>query len=105
MNNKPKRPNRVKIVGIDEQLLIDVFNWWRNPPSWLGLPITDELPENCEVLRVYVNYEMRCIDLLVYHPSFPACEPGNIPERVPDCLRQMRSVPFGAVAELTEVQK
>ena len=95
MNNKPKRPNRVKIVGIDEHLLIDVFNWWRNPPGWLRLPVTDELPGDCEVLRVWTNYERRCIDLLIYSESFPVCPDMDIPERVSDDVAEVRAVPFG----------
>jgi hypothetical protein len=86
--------NRVKIISIDERFLIDVLNWWRNPPHYLALPITEEMPEDCEVLRVWVNHERRCIEALIYSRSFPECGVEMIPQRIPGTLTEMRRVPF-----------
>ena len=44
---------RVKILRMDANLLIDVLTWWRDPPHFLALPITEELPEDCEVLHIW----------------------------------------------------
>jgi hypothetical protein len=99
MADKPSRPNRVKIISIDERFFVDVLNWWRNPPTWLGIPVTEELPEDCEILRVWVSHERRRLEALVYSSHFPICDDDTIPERIPGTLREVRAVPFGQVIE------
>ena len=99
---KDRKPNRVKTLSIDERFLIDVFNWWRNPPAWIGIPVTDELPEDCEILRVWANHERRCIEALVYSSHFPICDDEAIPERIPGTLREVRAIPFGQNLAINE---
>jgi hypothetical protein len=85
---------RVKIISIRQEFLIDVLNWWRNPPHWLALPVTDELPPDCVVIAVNVSFERRCIEALIASNEFPICEPGCIPERIPGAVTEFRHVEF-----------
>lgn len=90
----PFEEHRVKIISLDSRFLIDLLNWWRKPPHWLALPITDELPEDCVVVNVNVSWERRCIEAMVASASFPVCPEGSLPERIPGVMTEMRNVPF-----------
>ena len=85
---------RVKVVSIEQDLIIDLLNWWRDPPHWFALPITDELPEDCEVVSISVSWDRRCIEALVWSKSFPPCEHGSMPERIPGLMADFRQVEF-----------
>ena len=86
--------DRVKIVGIDERLLIGIFNWHRNPPLYLALPVTSEIPADAEVLRVYANHERRTIDAVIYSESFPRLATGAQIPRIEDCITEFRTIEF-----------
>jgi hypothetical protein len=90
----PIKEGRLKILGISKRLLIDIFNWWRDPPNWLALPITDELPADCVVVSVSVSWERQCIEAVVASREFPPCEDGAMMPRVPELLTEFRIVPF-----------
>ena len=84
-DTREERRKRVKVVQLDEQLIVDIVNWCNRPEGCsLSLPITDELPKGTEILRVTPNFMMRSIDAIVYHPSFPVCPEGALPEMVGD---------------------
>jgi len=84
----------VKIISIDQRFIIDVLNWWRNPPHWMALPVTDELPDDCVVVSVSVSWDRRCIEAMVASKEFPPCAEGGVPERIPGTMTEFRSVPF-----------
>ena len=84
--------NRIKILSIDQHFLIDVLNWWRDPPSWMALPITDELPADCYVVHVSVSWERRCVEAMVCSKEFPMLPEGQIPERIPGHISKFRKV-------------
>ena len=75
-------PNRVKIVSIDNQILIDLLNWGRNPKSVLTLPVCDELPSDCRVLWVHPSFERRCLEAMVWSSEFPEVPLGQEAERI-----------------------
>ena len=93
----PFDERRLKILSIDQRFLVDVLNWWRDPPHWMALPIMDELPEDCKVVSVSVSWERRCIEAIVASKEFERCEDGAMPERIPGMLSEFRSVPFKVV--------
>lgn len=93
----PHEERRVKIVSIDQRFIVDVLNWWRNPPHWIALPVTDELPEDSVVVSVSVSWGRRCIEAMVASKEFPPCPEGEIPERIPGMMTDFRSVPFKSV--------
>lgn len=85
---------RFKIISFHEQFLIQFFNWWRNPPHFFQLPITNELPEDCVVVAVSASFERRCIDAMVASSKFPSLQPGEAPERIPGILTEFRIMSF-----------
>ena len=85
---------RLKIISIDKKLFIDFLNWWRNPPGYIALPITEELPSDCVVVSVSASWEKSCIEALVASSSFPPLQAGEAPERVPGVLTEFRLVNF-----------
>ena len=85
-----KRSSRVKIVSIDEQLLVDVLNLCRQRRPFISLPITDELPEDTTVRRAFVNYERRTIDLVVESESFDEVPDASMPPRVSQMVKAFR---------------
>lgn len=97
----PKRPSfapigerRLKIVSIHRRFLIDVLNWWRNPPHYVALPITDELPEDCVVVSVEASWERDCIEAMVTSKEFPPCPEGEVLDRIPGMTTEFRVVSF-----------
>lgn len=94
----PYKENRVKIISFEEDFLVQVFNWWRDPPHWMALPVTDELPSDCHVVRVTACWERRCLEALVASKEFPVCPSGDIPERLTGMV-DMRVVQFAIQPE------
>ena len=88
---------RVKIVRLDANLIVDVLNWWRNPPDFLALPVCEELPSDIEVLAVNANWAARAIEVIVSHPTFPVVESHVIPPVVPGIVTEFRHVSFDSV--------
>jgi hypothetical protein len=74
--------NRVRIVYFPDDLLLSLLNRAGNLYEFFALPITDELPEGCKILRVAYCCSRKAIEMLVTHPSFdevPVCsEPPSI---------------------------
>jgi len=95
----PLDERRLKIISINQRFLVDVLNWWRDPPHHMALPITDELPEDCVVVSVSVSWERRCIEAMVTSKCFPPCVDGELPERIPGMLTDFRIVPFSSPSE------
>jgi len=79
----PLKERRFKIISLDRQFMIDVMNWWRDPPDWLRLPICDELPADCFVVTVNTNWERCCIEAIVCSASFGPTMEGAAIERIP----------------------
>jgi hypothetical protein len=87
-----KKERRVKIIQLDENMLVDIFNWHRDPPDFLALPITDELPADCEVLRVWINHSARCLEAIVASEEFGEVADGCIPPIVNQPLLEYRTL-------------
>lgn len=85
-----EREGRFKVIQLPQQLMLDVFNWWRDPIQWLAVPELPGVPEDVEVTAVHLNHQMRAFELLIWHPSFdvvpfgrqpPVITAGNVPLR------------------------
>jgi hypothetical protein len=86
---------RFKIVSIDQQMMLDVFNWWRKPPHWLALPVTDELPEDCYVVSVHTCWDRRTLEALVCSEQFEPVPECAVPPRIPGMVTEFRQVEIG----------
>ena len=78
----PESPNpnnyrHLKIVSIDPDLILTILNTGNNPHEFVALPICPEIPEGTHVVAVKANWERRCIDAVIEHPSFPIPSPGE----------------------------
>lgn len=100
MNNDIKR--RVKIIRLDDRLLVDILNWCRNPEYALALPITEELPDTVDVLSVRADWETNTIEAMVMHSTFPLVPTGERPPRVQGAVLELRRVPWGHVTEVVQ---
>lgn len=89
-----KSENRVKILSVDPRLLIDLFNWQRNPTSRFTVraPIVEPIPKDVEILSVNANWNVRRIDLLICHSSFEQIPLGQEPPLVVDFQNECRIV-------------
>ena len=98
--NQPERENRVKLIRMSARLMVDIFNWHRNPPThFLSLPESDEIPAGAEVMSVHTNWDRRCIEALVYHPSFGVAPDGDMPPLANGFVRELTLVPFPLAVE------
>ncbi len=74
---RPRKEGRMKIVTISQQLILEVLNWKNKPHGYmLALPVTDDLPPDCEVVDVYYDHSYRSLLAVVSHPSFEPIPPG-----------------------------
>lgn len=85
---------RVKIVRLDERLIVDVLNWCRDPKGYLMLPDVEGLPEDAVVVSCRDNWERRTLEVLVYHPSFEEVPEGDIPPVIEDVVKKFRIMKF-----------
>jgi hypothetical protein len=90
---------RVKIVRFDAALLVDVFNWWLDPPDFLALPVCEEIPSDAVVQSVNANWNSRSIDLLISHPSFPVVPSGAMPPQAPELITEFRHIAIKKTAQ------
>lgn len=88
------KERRFKILRIDSRLLVEIFNWWIDPPHWLSLPITDQLPADCQVVSINSNWPRHCIEAIIASDQFEPCPDGDMPPEVPDMLTEFRYVEF-----------
>ena len=80
MSEKARNERRFKIASFDQQFLVELFNWHRWLPEFLALPVTEELPDDCEVIQVNYNWASRTIDFIVCSDKFePVPEASLIP--------------------------
>ena len=79
MSEKARKERRFKIASFDQQLLVDLWNWHQWQPDYLALPITEELPEDCEVVQVQYNWPARTIEFMVCSEQFGPVAEGCIP--------------------------
>ena len=97
--------NRIKLLSINQHFLIDVLNWWRDPPAWMALPITDQLPADCYVVNVSVSWERRCVEAMVCSREFPVVPEGCALERIPGHVSKFRKVEMSVFNPLSPVAK
>ena len=82
--------NRVKVVWLDPNVIIDVLNWCnmqeQDEPtySYLRLPDDCAVPRDAKVVSVWFNHDRRCFGINVQHSSFDPVPPGDmVPELHP----------------------
>lgn len=88
------KENRVKMLNIDQHLMVDILNWWIRPTGVLKLPITESIPEDAIVISVNANWSHRTIEALIKHPSFDVVPPGEMPPMIPDCVTEFKIIHF-----------
>ena len=93
----PFRQHRIKILMVPQRLIIDIFNWWRNPTHCLALPIVDKLPADTVVVSVHENWQRRCFEVVVCSAQFSVCPEGCVPEIIPDVVTEFRHVSFDQI--------
>ncbi len=99
------KQNRVKRIQLDEHLLIDIFNWHRDPCHFVALPVSKQLPSDCEIVRVYHNYADRCFEAIVASREFEPVEPYTVPPMVdPPFIEWKTLVRVGNFKELYKAQ-
>lgn len=96
MSEKARKERRFKIASFDQQFLVPLFNWHRWQPDFLALPITEELPEDCEVIQVNYNWACRTIEFMVCSEKFEPVEDGCIPPVVNEIFefKHLRRLPL-----------
>lgn len=99
------KENRVKRIQLDEHFLIDVFNWHRNPPYFVCLPVSEQLPADCEIVRVYYNHSARCLEAIVASMEYEPVELYTVPPFVdPPFIEWKVMQRVGNFGELYEAQ-
>ena len=83
---------RIKILQVDPQLILEIINWCRNPPDWLVLPITEEIPEDAVVVSVSNNWANRTMEFQIHHPSFDFVPAGQVPPTIPNACHEWRRI-------------
>ena len=93
--SKAQDERRFKIARFDHQFLFELFNWHRWQPEYLALPVTEELPEDCEVIQVHYNWAARAIEFMVCSEKFEPVAPGCEVPRVRELLdwKHLRRIP------------
>lgn len=94
------QPNKIKVVSIDAKMMAEVFNWWLNPPTFICLPVTEELPEGTIVVSVHTDWSRRTLDAIVFHPTFDEVPVGVQPPMVASLVTEFRTFRFPADPEL-----
>ena len=77
------KERRFKIIDIDQQSLIELFNELREPMFNRSLPMIDGLPKDAYVVSAEVNFCRRSISLIVASEDFEPAEQGREFERIP----------------------
>lgn len=85
---------RVRILSISPKMMVDLMNWWIQPPDFLALPVTEEIPEGVRVVSVNSNWHTNCVELMIAHESFDVVPCGEQPPRVTSRVTEWRHVPF-----------
>ena len=94
--------NRVKILRVDAKLIVDILNWWRNPPGFLTLPLMESIPEDSVVVSVHADWSRGTIEVLIQHHSFDIVPRGEMPPIVPDHATEFRIISFNELIELKD---
>lgn len=67
----PAQEGRLKILRLDEQLLLQVFEFWRNPfDFFLRIPDAQKLPNDAHVITCHHNYSTRSLDVVIASKEF-----------------------------------
>lgn len=73
---------RYKILQIDKEHLVNLFNAFRLPElsapklKFIEVPIASKLPKGYEVHSVYYEPFRDCFQVIIWHASFPIIDPG-----------------------------
>lgn len=67
---------RLKIALVNKDLFLDVFGALAKKQV-IALPVTDELPEGVELVRVYDDFQRGMWGLVLRHDSFPIVPDGH----------------------------
>ena len=88
------KERRYKIVRMDQDLLVSIFNWHLDLPHCIALPISEHLPEGARVVAVNYNPSYGAFDLKVEHESFSPVALGCMIPAIPVFMSEYRTVEF-----------
>lgn len=88
------RERRVKLVLMPERLLVEIFNWWRDPAEWLALPTTPDIPEDAFVERVWYSAECQSFKVEISSKEFDPVPDGAAPEVINNPMLTICRTPF-----------
>jgi len=73
-------PNHIRIVRINFADVLDWFTyaarWW---PGYVSLPVIAGVPKEANVIAVRENHRLRVFEFTIWHESFEAVPPGEMP--------------------------
>ena len=83
------RQEKVKLACLRAELILDVLNFCNCPPSYLALPVTNELPSGAIVTDIWFDHSRRMFVCRIHHPSFDRVAPGWHPPFLEDRVMQL----------------
>jgi len=98
----PVAERRFKIVSVDPEAIVDLLNWWRDPPSVIALPQVDQLPKDTTVVCVHSNWERGTLDFMIASSEFSRVLPGAVPERFMGTGTEWRCFPFSELVAVVQ---
>jgi hypothetical protein len=72
-----EREPRYKQIAISYSVLINLLNSFNKPNEFYGLPVTEEIPEGCDIVSLDVCQWNRTLTATIWHPSFDLVIPGH----------------------------
>ncbi len=90
----PEDERRFKILELDNQVVIDLFNWMKDPSSLIALPELSSLPEDCEVVKLHLDFDSKNVLLLLASKEFQPVRLGDMIEKIPGRITKLKLVDF-----------
>lgn len=90
--SKASSERRYKRLVIPNEVILLVFNAWRDPPKSVVLPVRDELPKDCVVIRARHDWDLDQFELIVCSESFEPLEDGVSPPLIDNACSEMNLV-------------
>ena len=73
--------DRLKIAYVDERALLGFLQCWRQG-EFVSLPTGPQIPQGCEIVRVWHCPDRRALAVMLEHPHFPRVPDGEQPPSI-----------------------
>ncbi len=90
----PEDERRFKILELDNQMMIDLLNWMKDPSSLIALPELSSLPEDCQVVKFSHNFDGSKVMLLLASKEFESVRLGERVETIPGSVTKLKLIDF-----------